>query len=208
MGDKVDWSGVVTAVQPRIRLTRSFDERTHAYLGFMLRIEGAVGGAGGVFRIGVGSAAHAQHQFQIGDSVEGVGHRVTDHRLEIPEIYKVSKLRTSRGGPESVSIAPWHGVPPPLDVYRARDHRRLAATTYDTKCQSCIWGCVMPVEIIVDHWNPGRRRYRTETFCYGPLSCSLYKAGPTRKVPGRNGMSYEEPDWVDQDATAHRAPDE
>jgi hypothetical protein len=145
---------------------------------------------------GVGSAAHAKYQFQVGDSVEGVGHRVADPRLEIADIYKASQLRTSRGGPESVSAALWHGVPPPLPVYRERGHRRLAATTYDAKCQSCIWGCAMPVEIIIDHWNPGRRRYRTETFCYGPLCCAVYKPGPTRKVVGRNGMAYEEPDWV------------
>jgi len=66
----------------------------------------------------------------------------------------------------------------------------------------------MPVEIIVDQWKPSNKRYRLETFCYGPLSCPSYKAGPTRKVPGRRGMSYEEEDWVDEDATAHRAPDE
>lgn len=72
----------------------------------------------------------------------------------------------------------------------------------------CVWGCVMPVEIIVDHWNPEKRRYRTETFCYGPLSCPVYKSGPTRKVLGRNGMVHEEPDWLDQEATAHRSLNE
>ena len=87
-------------------------------------------------------------------------------------------------------------------------HRRLAVTTYDSKCNSCIWGCAMAVEMIIDQWNPDRRRYRTETFCYGPLSCSSYKPGPTRKVPGRHGMTYKEEDWVDQDATAHRGPNE
>lgn len=60
----------------------------------------------------------------------------------------------------------------------------------------------------VDHWNPSQKRYRTETFCYGPLSCSLCKAGPTRKVPRRRGTSYEEPGWVDEDSTRHRDPDE
>jgi hypothetical protein len=30
----------VTAVQPRIVLTRSFDERSHSYLGYVLRLEG------------------------------------------------------------------------------------------------------------------------------------------------------------------------
>jgi len=66
----------------------------------------------------------------------------------------------------------------------------------------------MAVELIIDQWNPQRRRYRTETFCYGPLSCHNYKPGPTRKVPGRHGMTYEEEDWVDHDATAHRGLDE
>ena len=46
--------------------------------------------------------------------------------------------------------------------------------------------------------------YRTETFCYGPLSCSVYKPGLTRKAPGRKGMAYEEEDWVDRDVTSHR----
>ena len=99
-------------------------------------------------------------------------------------------------------------MPPTLEVYRARGHRRLAARTYDTKCSACIWGCQMAVEMIVDHWNPSVRRYRRETFCYGPKSCTSYKAGPTRKVPGRKGMSWEEEDWVDDDATAHRGPDD
>ena len=31
------------------------------------------------------------------------------------------------------------------------------------------------------------------------------QARSTRKVPGRGGMTYEEEDWVDQDATASRA---
>ncbi|HKF57290.1 MAG TPA: hypothetical protein VKJ45_17655 [Blastocatellia bacterium] len=176
--------------------------------GSYCELRGTLGGVGRVFRVGVGSAAHAKYQFQVGDSVEGVGHRVADTRLEIADIYKASQLRVSRGGPVVVSCAPWHGVPPPLPVYRQRGHRRLAATTYDARCQSCLWGCVMPVEIILDQWNPGPRRYRTETFCYGPLSCSVYKPGATRKVPGRRGMTYEEPDWVDQNETSHRTPDE
>ena len=36
----------------------------------------------------------------------------------------------------------------------------------------------------------------------------LYRPGPIRKVPGRKGMTWEEEDWVDADATAHRADDE
>ena len=191
---KVVWSGVITAVQPRIRLTRSFDERSHSYLGYLLRITGTLNGADSEFRVGIGPEAHAKHQFQIGDSIEGVGIRVVDPRLEIADIYRASKLSVLRRGSELDCGPPWHGLAPPLPVYRERGYRRLAAATYESKCQSCIWGCAMPVEIIVDHWNPQRRRYRTETFCYGPLSCPIYRSGPTRKVPGRNGMVHEEPD--------------
>jgi hypothetical protein len=66
----------------------------------------------------------------------------------------------------------------------------------------------MAVEIIIDQWNPGRKKYREETFCYGPLSCPLHKAGPTRKVPGRKGMSWEEVDWIEAEGVSHREPDD
>lgn len=41
--DKIEWSGRIVAIQPRIRLMRSFDERYHSYLGFVLRIDGTCG---------------------------------------------------------------------------------------------------------------------------------------------------------------------
>ena len=66
----------------------------------------------------------------------------------------------------------------------------------------------MPVEITVDHWNPSKKLYRFETFCYGPKSCPFYRPGATRKVPGRSGMTWEEEDWVDEDATSHRGSDD
>ena len=67
----------------------------------------------------------------------------------------------------------------------------------------------MPVEMIIDQWNPDRRRLQDGNLLLRTLCpCSSYKPGPTRKVPGRHGMTYEEEDWVDQDATAHRGPNE
>ncbi len=111
------------------------------------------------------------------------------------DLYKVSRLRViARGGEAVASPPPYVGVPPALEVYRERGHRRLSARTYATKCSTCIWGCEMAVELIVDQWNPSVRRHRRETFCYGPKSCRFYAAGPTRKVPGRKGMSWEEED--------------
>ena len=187
---------------------RSFDERSHTYLGFVLRIDGEIGTESRQFLVAVGEGAQAKHQFRVGDRVCGEGHPVADSRRETAELYKVSALTLKSRGSDSIQTPPpWNGVCPVLSTYRARGHRRLSVQTYDAKCASCIWGCRMAVEMIIDPWNPIQRRYRTEAFCYGPLSCAVYKAGPTRKVPGRRGMSYEEEDWVDDEATSHRSPD-
>ena len=208
-GKKVAWKGVLLAVQPRIRLQRSFDESSHSYLGYVLTLEGMLAGAPGEFRIAIGKAAQAKHQFRKGDQVCGASHPVQDARLETAEYYQTSGLKLlQRGAEPEVQTPPWVGVPPALEIYRERGHRRLHTVPWGQKCRWCLWGCRMPVEIIVDPWNPGQKRYRLETFCYGPKSCPLYQAGPTRKVPGRRGLVWEEEDWVDQQATAHREGDE
>jgi hypothetical protein len=203
------WHGVLTSVQPRIRLGRSFDQRSHAYLGYALRVDGHIEGEAREFLVGIGEGAHVKHQVQAGDSVSGEALPIVDPRLETVEFYKVSALKVvERQAGKATSPPPWRGVPPPLSVYRERGHRRLAARTYEEKCTTCQWGCHMAVEMIIDQWNPSKRRYRTETFCYGPRSCPLYRSGPVRKVPGRRGMTYTEEDWVDEDAISHRSPDE
>ena len=92
-------------------------------------------------------------------------------RTKPVEFYKVSKLKVLKRAVDievETTPPPWLGPPPELEIYRHRGHRRLAARTYSSKCTSCLWGCRMPVEITVDHWNPGTKRYRFETFCYGP----------------------------------------
>ena len=71
------WSGMVTAVQPCIRVTRSFDQRSHTYLGYLLLIEGVVGGERGQFRIAIGSGAHRTHQFRVGDQIAEAGGNVS-----------------------------------------------------------------------------------------------------------------------------------
>lgn len=207
--DKITFSGTITSVQPRIRLTRSFDEATHSYLGYVVRLEGVVDDEERVFTIGIGKAAQLKWAFKVGDVITGLCVPVLDPDLDPVEYYKVSQLAREREGSGGSSASPWELVCPPLEVYRERGHRRLAAITYEKSCQSCMWAARMATEIIIDNWNPrSRMKYRSETFCYGPLSCPLYKAGPTRKVEGRNKMVYEEEDWVDQQNTGHREADE
>jgi hypothetical protein len=207
--DKVAWQGMLTSVQPRIRLLRSFDQRNHAYLGYALRVRGTINDEEQEFIIGIGKGAQAKHGFRVGDIVSGLCLPIEDEQTETVEFYKISKLRIlERAGKQEEQNPPWFGIPPDLQIYRSRGHRRLDARTYEGKCSSCIWGCRMAVEMIIDQWNPSNKKYRRETFCYGPKSCSFYKAGPTRKVPGRKDMSWEEEDWVDENAVAHRGMDE
>ena len=210
VGMKLEWSGVVMGVQPRIRLLRSFDQRSHTYLGYTLRVDGEIDGESRVFVVGIGKGAQEKHALRAGDKASGLGLPVTDPRTETLDLYKVSRLRVERADPGLRPGPPHLGLPPELAHYRSRGHRRLSARTYAAKCQACIWGCEMAVELIKDQWNAaGSTTWRRETFCYGPKSCAFYKAGPTRKVQGRKKwMVYEEEDWVDEDATAHRGPDE
>lgn len=207
--EKFSWQGRLTSVQPRIRLTRSFDQRSHSYLGYTLCVIMAIDDQERELLIGIGKAAQAKQQFRIGDIVSGQSHPVQDNRLEAVEFYKTSNLKVvKRAKSGECDSPPWLGVPPDLEIYRERGHHRLNAKTYKAKCKSCLWGCRMPVEMIIDHWNPEKKRYRFETFCYGPKSCSFYKSGQIRKVPGRKGMVWEEQDWIDEQDIGHRSMDE
>ena len=204
--DKMNFEGLIRSVQPRIRLGRSFDQTHHNYLGFALLVEGMLNQEPSVVWIGIGKAAQARHLFQVGDSVSGECLPVADARLEPVGYYKVSKLqKTWERNSHTIRVyPPWTNLAPELETYRARGHRRLDARTYKRKCMTCKWGCRMPVEIVVDHWNPGILQYRFETFCYGPKNCPFYKPGPKRKVPGRGGNVFYEEDWVDEENTRHR----
>jgi len=206
---KIFWSGRIIAVQPRIRLLRSFDQRNHNYMGYSLLVSGLIDSQEREFLVGIGKAAQAKYQFKAGYVVRGDAYPVADNRTEAVEFYKTSKLEIiEQSAPAVITPPPWIGIPTELEIYRQRGHRRLDPRTYASDCRQCIWGCLMPVEMIIDQWKPDKIQYRTETFCYGPKSCELYKAGPTRKVPGRKGMTWEEEDWVDEEAVSHRGPDD
>ena len=57
--DKETFSGRIISIQPRIRLTRSFDEASHSYLGYGIKLEG-------------------KHQFKVTDEISGECLAVSD----------------------------------------------------------------------------------------------------------------------------------
>lgn len=199
---KVAWQGKVFSVQPRISMSRRYDERKHGYQGFVLFLEGRKGEHDGAFTVGVGKAAQAKHEFQVGDEVSGMGVPVADPDGEVAELYKASKLKVIAREPPEHMPPPWTGAPPSLDEYRERRHRRLDAETWADACVGCIWGCKMPVTL-----EDGRRdvlERRFETVCFGPKSCFFHEPGEAPTRPKRGGGFEVEPDSVDEQETAHR----
>jgi hypothetical protein len=201
---KQAFAGTITAVKARIRLLRSFDQISHAYLGYVLVLDGEFEGqlTDGL-RIAIGPKAHEKRQFRIGDRISGIAIAVADPETEWATHYKVSGLKLlARNAPEQNAPAnPDGDIAPPLPEYRARGHRRLDKSTYTERCQRCPFGLVMPTEMIIDQWNPTNKRWRYETHCYGPRDCPRYRAGKAYRVPGRSpGMV-----WVDDDVEREKA---
>ena len=113
-------------------------------MGYAIKIAGTIDNQGtissnqNIFSIGIGKAAQAKHQFKVNDIISGECLPVPDPDMEPVDYYKVSKLAKVEEGEQGSISAPWELVPPELEVYRERGHRRLAARTYDTKCYSCM----------------------------------------------------------------------
>jgi len=195
---KVPFEGTILSVKARIRLIRSFDQiPTHQYQGYSLVMSGKVGDAARDFKIAIGPKAHEKHRFRIGDVVSGEGEAVPDPNTEWGEFYKISGLEVHKRGPspDDAPPGPDGGIAPALEVYRANGHRRLDRDTWARNCAACPWGLNMVTEIIVDHWNPDRKKYRFETHCYGPKDCPRYNPGKPYRVPGRSaGMVYVDDD--------------
>src|SRR5436190_21340883 len=100
MDEKIKWQGTLIAIQPRIRLTRSFDERSHIYSGYCLRVQGTVGEEEREFLVGIGEAAQAKHKFRAGDVICGRAEPVAEPRMEPVEYYTASGLKVIERVPE------------------------------------------------------------------------------------------------------------
>ena len=142
-----------------------------------------------VFTIGIGKAAQLKWAFKVGDVISGLCLPVFDPDLDPVEYYKVSQLAREREGSGGSSASPWELVCPPLEVYRERGHRRLAAITYEKSCQSCMWAARMATEIIIDNWNPESDEVPRETFC------TAHSAVPSTR-PGHTESRRTEQDGV------------
>ncbi|MCR1900051.1 hypothetical protein NSA47_13870 [Irregularibacter muris] len=93
MDTKSTFKGTIISIQPRIRLTRSFDESSHTYPGYAITLEGELDNTNTTFSIGIGKTVHAKHQFKVNDIIPGECVPVPDPDTEPTQYYKVSKLK-------------------------------------------------------------------------------------------------------------------
>jgi hypothetical protein len=205
MPSQVSFSGVVLAVQPRVMLHRSFDQRHEEYLGYVLRVSGHLDGRPRAFLVGLSEADQERAGLQAGDHVEGQGALVHDRRTEISDIDRVTGLRAiARASGRPRKGPPKLGVPVPLDEYRDRGFRRLDERTFETKCDTCVWACEMAVEMIIDHWNRGAPRRSAS----GPSTADVIALGRHARSRGARAWSTKRRTGSTRDATGHREDDE
>ena len=81
-------------------------------------------------------------------------------------------------------------------TYENRGARLLSKKLWETKCFKCIWANMANVEIQWDFDN-NIKKYRFESFCYGPKLCKLYKMGRPRSVAYKNRGSAIDDGYLD-----------
>ena len=204
---QVRWRGTITAIQPRAWVWRyRTDNRSHHHTGFNLWV---VGDAGKVV-VAISGLQQAKLGFRHGDTASGTAWPVQGKKREIAELYRAGDLRVlerperdiDRGGPPFVDSVP------ALEIYERRGCRMLDAKLWGTVCKTCMWANKSRVEIEFDFNRPKAKRYRSETFCYGPKSCPLYAMGEPREVPYTDTWPAVDDGELDCSLTDWRGADE
>ena len=207
---KIRWAGVITAIQPRAWVWRyKHNYRTHHVTGFNLWVKGE----DGKVAVAISGLQQQKLGFRLGDTAAGTAWPVQGGKREIADLYRAGNLKVldrpdrnaERQGPPFIDIMP------STDIYKVRGCRMLDATLWRTACMSCMWANKARVEIDVVFGKS--KRYRSETFCYGPKSCPTYAMGEPRDVPFRDSWNpeiehTEDDGCMDGILTDHRDLDE
>ena len=109
--EKLSLEGTIISIQPRIRMLRSFDESSHNYLGYALRIDGKTGQDNRIFTVGIGKATQVKFGFRCGDVISGNCLPVDSPEKESVEYYKVASLKVIKRSLEEMGEAPWNNIP-------------------------------------------------------------------------------------------------
>jgi hypothetical protein len=206
--EKIEWQGTILSVQPRTTVWRyRLDNRTHYHRGYNLFIDGEAHGMKASFSVAISEIQQKKLMFRIGDEAKGTAWTKMYDVSDYADYYRAGGLKITKKGEHAETASPPYLIEPPdLATYEQRGARMLSAASYKGKCFQCAWATMSAVEI---EYNWGvSKKYRFESFCYGPKSCKLYKMGKSRAVPYKgDGSTYDE-GWMDDLCTENRGWDD
>lgn len=206
---KIKWQGTVVSIQPRTTVWRYvLDNRTHSHIGYNLFFEGQVNGENEQFSIAISEKQQQKNAFRIGDILSGTAWTKMYSVSDYADYYRAGMLRRmmTTESSDKTYPPPWKIAPPDLRTYSDRGARMLSLSCWKGRCFQCVWANMAAVEIEYD-WGVSKK-YRFESFCYGPKSCNLYKMGKARSVPYKGrGISYDD-GCLDEICTESRGYDE
>jgi len=207
---KVNWQGEIVSIQPRTRVWRYLtDNRTHYHLGYNLFIEGCSSEGKRLYTVAISEKQQLKMLFRIGDVIEGTAWTKQYAEREFSDYYRSGSFKILNRSVDNLEISapPWIMLPPTMQTYEGRGARLLSKSLWETKCFKCIWANMANVEIQWD-FDKDIKKYRFETFCYGPKSCKLYKMGRARSVPYKNRDSAIDDGYLDELCTEGRDEEE
>lgn len=204
---KISWQGKLQSIQPRTRVWRYVtDNRTHYYLGYNLFLKKDIGEE---FCIAISEKQQQKFLFRIGDSIQGEAWPKKYKEREYADFYRAGslKLLNRENGKAEFLSPPWVMLPPSMKTYEERGARMLSLALWKSKCFTCVYANMANVEIQWD-FDKNIKKYRFETFCYGPKSCSYYSMGKPRPVPYKGRLSYLDDGVFDDLYTSQRCDDD
>ncbi|MCL1917285.1 MAG: hypothetical protein FWG14_03050 [Peptococcaceae bacterium] len=206
--EKIEWQGKILSVQPRTTVWRyRMDNRTHYHNGYNIFLDGEANGLKGRFSVAISETQYQKLRFRIGDEAKGTAWTKKYDVNDYADYYRAGALKAvTRAEQSETKPPPYLMEPPDMATYKWRGARMLSAASYKGKCFQCVWATMSAVEI---EYNWGvSKKYRFESFCYGPKLCKLYKMGKPRAVPYKgDGSTYDE-GWMDDLCTENRDEDE
>ena len=206
---KIKWRGKIVTIQPRTRVWRYVtDNRTHYHIGYNLLINGSSDDGKTEFWVAISEKQQQKSGFQIGDTIAGSGWTKKYPEREFADYYRAGSLKIIDCERDlKQTAAPWTGALPELQTYEERGARMLSKSAWQGKCLTCYWAAMANVEI---QWDFDRdiKKYRFETYCYGPKSCRYYKMGRGRSVPYKNRGSAIDDGYLDELCTEGRDADD
>jgi len=205
---KIAWQGVIVSIQPRTTVWRyRLDNRTHYHNGYTIFLDGEAAGIKARFSVAISEKQQQKQVFRIGDEAKGTAWTKMYEVSDYADYYRAGGLKILRRGEQVETTPPPYLIEPPdLATYAWRGARMLSASCYKGKCFQCVYATMSAVEI---EYNWGvSKKYRFESFCYGPKSCPFYKMGKPRAVPYKDSGSVYDEGWMDDLCTERRGWDD